>query len=85
MKTTYSKSAIKTLRRIQPKKAKAIRDAVEEIAADPFAPHANVTAMQGEQDAFRLRAGDWRVVYRVDREVEILNVVRVAPRGKVYK
>lgn len=70
---------------MQPKKAKHIRDAINVISVDPFAEHANVSALKGEHNAFRLRAGDWRVIYTVDQTIEILNVVRVAPRGEVYK
>jgi hypothetical protein len=35
---------------------------VKEVAADPHAQHNNVTRLQG-RDAYRLRVGDWRVIY----------------------
>lgn len=34
---------------------------------------------------YRLRVGDWRIVFEVDRGALIVLVLRVAPRGEVYK
>ena len=58
---------------------------LEEIAADPFAPHRNVSAIKGEKDAFRLRVGKWRVVYRLDRAANALLVELIGTRGGIYK
>ena len=41
--------------------------------------------MKGEQDAFRLRVGKWRVVYRLDRAADTLLVELIGPRGGLYK
>ena len=37
---------------------------IKEIAADPYARHNNVTRLQG-RDSYRLRIGDWRVIYEL--------------------
>lgn len=34
---------------------------------------------------YRLRVGEWRVIFEVDRGALIVLVLRVAPRGEVYK
>lgn len=34
---------------------------------------------------YRLRVGDWRVRFRVDREAATLRVLRVLPRDKAYR
>ena len=60
-------------------------DRLEAIAADPFARHANVEPLKGEPDAFRLRQGEWRAVYQVDRDAGLLRVVTVAARREVYR
>ena len=36
-----------------------------------------------EEDEWRVRVGDWRVVYKVDDGVLVVLVVTVAPRGGV--
>ena len=60
-------------------------DRLETIAADPFARHANVEPLKGERDAFRVRQGDWRAVYQVDRDAGLIRVVTVAARREVYR
>ena len=37
------------------------------------------------QPGYRLRIGDWRVVYLVEEEMLLLVVARIAPRGEVYQ
>jgi mRNA interferase RelE/StbE len=34
---------------------------------------------------YRIRVGDYRVVYQVDDEQRMVNVVRVRPRGRAYR
>lgn len=55
------------------------------IAADPFATHPNVTALKGQNDAFPLRVGDWRAVYRVSRADKTLFVESIAHRREAYR
>jgi hypothetical protein len=51
----------------------------------PFSRHRNVERIKGERDAFRLREGDWRATYRIDREAGEMRVLVVEPRGTVYR
>lgn len=85
MKLVIEKTAAKRLAKVQPALRAAILARLGEIAADPFAAHANVRAMTGEKDLFRLRHGDWRVVYRVVRIAGELRVLVLDTRGDVYK
>lgn len=34
---------------------------------------------------FRLRIGNWRALYRVKKEKLIIDVIKLGPRGDVYK
>jgi mRNA interferase RelE/StbE len=45
---------------------------------------ANVKAMKGSYQ-YRLRVGDWRVVYTLDDDVLLVMVVRVAHRREAYR
>lgn len=85
MELVITRSARTGMNGMPPKARAALRRRLEAIAGDPFARHANVTAIKGEKDAFRLRQGDWRAVYRVDRAARIVRVAAVAPRGGVYR
>ena len=85
MRTVYERQAAKALRRIQPRKAQEIMDAISHIATAPLATHRNVERLSGTKDGYRLRHGDRRVVYRIDRGTETLQVLSIKPRGKVYR
>lgn len=48
--------------------------------------HPNVKLLTGELRGFyRLRVGDYRIVFAVLRESQTIAVVNIAPRGDVYK
>jgi mRNA interferase RelE/StbE len=53
------------------------------IAEAPYAPHPNVTKLQG-RDGYRLRIGDWRVIYELDDGRFILLALELDTRGGIY-
>jgi mRNA interferase RelE/StbE len=81
MKVTYRRDPIKALRRMQRAKAEDITGAIQRVAADPWAPNNNLKPLKGVQNGFRLRVGDWRVSYTVDRDAAVIDVFEIAPRG----
>lgn len=81
----YEIMAVRSLHRMQPKAAENIRTRLAAIAEDPFAAHANVETIRGLRNGFRLRVGDWRAVYRVDVDNQVMQVIKIAPRGEVYR
>jgi len=85
MELVFDKGVVKTLRKMQPKAAAALMARLEAIAADPSRTHANVTALQGLANVFRLRQGDWRAVYELDRKAGVMRVVKIGQRGQVYR
>jgi mRNA interferase RelE/StbE len=61
-----------------------IREKLEMIAANPYADHPNAKKLQG-REGYRLRVGDWRVIYTIQNEQLMIIVLKVASRGEVYK
>ena len=80
----YSRDALKALLRMPSNTAKLIRTKIEQLAADPLAPNNNVKRLRGV-NAFRLRVGDWRVVYEIDRRTIVIFVIGIGPRSSVYE
>ena len=78
----YSKSAIKALRRTPVNRAARIRAKIEQLAEDPAALAANVKRLEG-RDGYRLRVGDWRVIF--ERQGDDLIVLNIGPRGGIYE
>lgn len=79
---TYSKDALRVLRRMPANVAAKIRLKIERYAGDPGSLANNVIALQGRHGFFRLRVGDWRVIFAEDGSV--IAIVRIAPRGGAY-
>jgi mRNA interferase RelE/StbE len=80
----YSKAARKALKTMPRNTAALIMEKIEALAADPFAPNNNVRRLTNHP-GYRLRVGDWRVVYLVHEQALLIAVVRIAPRGEVYQ
>jgi mRNA interferase RelE/StbE len=79
----FSRDAVKALVRMPRNQALRIRRKIDELARDPYdAP--NVKKLT-EHPGYRLRVGDWRIVYLLIEERVVIHVVRIAPRGEVYK
>jgi mRNA interferase RelE/StbE len=78
----FSRSAIRTLKRIDRRTARRVREKIALLARDPDAPANNISALKGEPGAMRLRMGDWRVIYA--EGPGILHVLKIAPRGSAY-
>jgi mRNA interferase RelE/StbE len=55
------------------------------VAADPSGPHLFVRPIMGEAGLHRLRHGDWRAIYRLDRAEDVMVVEHVAHRREVYR
>jgi len=80
----YTKEAAKSLQRMPRDTAQRIREKLESIAADPYADHPNAKKLQG-REGYRLRVGDWRVIYKIQNEQLIIIVLKIASRGEIYK
>ncbi|MGK2871472.1 MAG: type II toxin-antitoxin system RelE family toxin [Alphaproteobacteria bacterium] len=80
----YSKEATRTLSRMPRKLALSIQAKIATVAADPYAKHNNVARLKG-RDGYRLRVGDWRVIYEIAEAQLVIHVVRIASRGSIYQ
>jgi mRNA interferase RelE/StbE len=83
-KILFTKQAYKALRKMPRSTAQRIREKIELLATDPYAPNLNVRKLTA-RSGYRLRVGDWRIIYEIRREELIILVLKVAPRGEVYK
>jgi mRNA interferase RelE/StbE len=76
-------SAAKALARINKKDRLRVAGAIELLAIDPRPPGAKMLR-GGEQGRWRVRTGDYRVVYAIADEGLIVLILRVAHRREVY-
>ena len=80
----FTKQANRTLRKMSRKTARLIREKLDQLAQDPYARNPNLTKLQG-RPGYRLRVGDWRIIYELEDDRLVILVLKVAPRGGVYR
>jgi mRNA interferase RelE/StbE len=80
----FAARAIKAMMAMPKKDAAALTRWLEAIATDPFSHQASVTRMQGDEH-FRVRHGNWRAMYHVDRATQQVVVDTVGHRREVYR
>ena len=64
--------------------ADQVRQKLLRLAENPYAPTNNATRLQG-RPGFRLRIGDWRVIYEVEDDILRILVLKIGKRGEVYR
>ena len=78
-----SRRAIRSMAALPRKEEQRVRAAIELLADEPRPP--NCVALTGGQSVYRVRVGDYRIVYKViDARLMIL-VIRVGHRRDVYR
>jgi mRNA interferase RelE/StbE len=82
MEVRYTKTALKALTRMPTVAARLIRSKIEQYAEAPASLANNVKKLQG-RDGYRLRVGDWRVIF--DQDGVVLDVLQIGPRGSIYE
>jgi len=60
-----------------------LRDAIDALADNPHP--AGSLKLQGADDLYRIRIGDYRVIYQIQDEVLIVLVVEIGHRRDVYR
>ena len=84
----YTKSALDGLTKVEPKKIRQqVKARIEALAANPKPPGcAKVLGalVDGLNEVYRVRQGDYRIVYRIDGETEIV-VLDIGHRKDVYR
>jgi mRNA interferase RelE/StbE len=78
----WKHSAARELRKLPREAISRILQAVEQLATEPY-PH-GVRKLIGSERTYRIRVGDYRVVYNVVSSTLIIQIVRVGHRREVY-
>jgi mRNA interferase RelE/StbE len=79
----FRRSAKKDLERLDSLVQRRVLRATESLAIDPRPP--GCRKLHGSDNGFRIRVGDYRVVYTVHDAVLIVAIERVRHRGEVYR
>ena len=76
--------AKKFIRKLDTENKIRILEAIEKLAEDPI-PHDAKKVYGTDGKAFRIRKGDFRILYRINYGKVIIIVFRIDSRKRVYK
>ncbi len=79
---TWKRSAAKELRKLPRDGIVRILNAVEKLAENPFAP--GVRKLSGAQHTYRIRVGDYRIIFSIFAAELVIEIIRVGHRKDVY-
>ena len=77
------RSAEKDLRKIEKSRIPVILEAIEALGENPRP--AGCRKLAGSESAYRIRVGDYRVVYTIEDTIRIVEVDRIRHRKDVYR
>jgi len=83
MRVEISKPARKDLLKPDEKMRTRILNALADLREYPDVPGIKKIKAQGE--TWRLRVGEWRVIFEFDEEAKIVNVLHVKHRKEAYR
>ena len=81
-KIEYSEDSTKELKKIQKNDVRKIIAKIELLGDDPF-PYGH-KKIKGKLKLWRIRIGDYRVIYSVEQQKLIIEIIRVRNRKDVY-
>ena len=80
----YRRQARTYLAKLPFKIKSRIVDRLHEIQKDPDNPALDIDKLKGEL-GYRLRVGQYRIIYTRHEDQLIIEVVKIRPRGDIYK
>ena len=81
---TISQSALKDLYNVQKKDAIKIEKLINGLAENPRP--SGVKKLKGiSEDLYRIRSGDYRVIYSISDQIRIVDIRKIGHRKDIYK
>ncbi len=81
----YLEEALKELAELDKPMQKLIKEKITKLAENPDNLKNNIKALKGEHKGkYRLRVGDYRVVYKIENNILLILIVRIGHRKEVY-
>lgn len=82
----YSKQAAKYIKKQDQLTKKRLEEALLTLAENPYHRGVlDIQSLKGIDNAFRLRVGNFRIIYEVKEEKMIILVIAAGSRGDIYK
>ncbi len=61
-----------------------IRKKLLTLAENPYNINNNIKRLKTKEETYRLRVGDYRVIYEIINDLLIIEIIKIKPRGNAY-
>ena len=78
MRVEYARAAVKVINSMDRPTKQRIKASIEKL------PQGDIKPYKGSPGTYRLRVGDWRILFSYPEDGAIL-IEKIGPRGGVYK
>ncbi|MFA4936632.1 MAG: type II toxin-antitoxin system RelE/ParE family toxin [Candidatus Methanoperedens sp.] len=79
---SFDKNVKKFLSELNQSQKERIRDKLLSFIENPFS--GDIKKIKGREDVFRLRIGDYRVLYILDNKEKSICIVKIDKRSRIY-
>jgi mRNA interferase RelE/StbE len=79
----FSRQALKSFESIPRADLKKIQKKIDSLSSSPYP--AGSIKLQGSNDVYRIRSGDYRILYTVSNDELIILVLKIGHRRDVYQ
>jgi mRNA interferase RelE/StbE len=80
----YAASARKELEQLDYTVFKKVKKAIDSLAINPF-PHGSLKLEVTKEKLYRIRKGDYRIIYSVNHNIITITILKIAHRSDAYK
>jgi len=82
-KILWKKSTERDIREIDPNQVPRLIEVIESLAQDPYPRQCH--KLRGAEKLYRIRIGDYRVIYEVNTEEKTIIIYYIRHRREAYK
>ena len=79
----FKPSVEKDLRRLPAEVISRLMEKIDSLESEPFPPQS--IKVSGSEKLYRLRVGDYRIIYEVDTVEKVITIHYIRPRSIVYR
>jgi len=82
-KVEFSKPASKQFKKLPANLQGRIQIKIDELATEPR--HDGVKKLKDRENAYRIKVGDYRILYKIIDDILLITVIRIGHRRDVYR
>jgi mRNA interferase RelE/StbE len=84
-KVEFVRSARKEFEKLPERIRGRVVNALKLLAHDPYSELLKIKNLKGADDLFRIRLGEYRLVYQIDDHKLIVIVIKIGHRSDIYR